>query len=155
MKNLKSVIVNGVLVALGVLFIGFMAGAYLPGEIFSGYDLLSLSFQALSSYQLAIYAFATVLALVCAAVVVILATLNLLVALGVIKNEQLAPKFNKALLVLTVLAVVFVGLSLIGYVPLTEGLGWGYAFIINLVVVVAAAAVAIYNHVTSKKENKQ
>ena len=98
MKNLKSVIVNSVLIALGILFIGFMAGSYLPNDIpYSGYNLMSTCFQIISAhYSYGMFAIPTMLEIVCVALMVVFAVLNLLIALGVIKNEALAAKFNKA-----------------------------------------------------------
>ncbi len=157
MKNLKSVIVNSVLIGLGILFIGFMAGAYLPGIVTtSGYNMLSTCLKYFSkAYQYAAFGITTLLEIVCVALVVVFALLNLLIALGVIKNEKLTDKFNKALVVLTVLALVFVALSFIGFADFIKlADGCGYAMIINIIVLFAAAVVAIYNKVAAKKEAK-
>lgn len=156
MKNLKSVIVNGILIALGVLFLGFMAGTYMPGDFpYSGYKLTDTCVDLMkvshAHWSYGMFAVPTILAIICLCLVIVLAVVNLLIALDVIKNEKLANILNKVQILLTVLAVIFVALSFIGYYKFSEG-KYGYALIINLIVAFAAAVVAIYNKVTAKAD---
>ena len=145
MKNLKTVVVNGILVALGVVFFGFMAGTYLLG---SGYELLQILLEELSSYQAILYTIPTLIVLVLVGLMTVFAVLNILIALGVIKNEKLGNTFAKCQVIFSIIAFVCYVLAFIGLLTISTEIG--YALIINLIVVLAALVVSVY----AKKSRK-
>ena len=155
MKNLKSVILNSVMIALGILYIGFMAGTYLPLEedfAYTGYTLMSTCFQIGfgDGYMYPLFAIPTLIALILVVVLTVFAVLNLLISLNVIKSEKLAKIVNKYSKLVALLALVMVVLSLIGFFGIIREVG--YAFIINIILVIATLALAMYMNRSAKKE---
>ena len=158
-KNLNAIITNSILIGLGVLFVCFMAGTYIPG-LATGYDLLQFlqlgfSFSSTTGMAITFFSIGSLISLIAMCLVVALAVVNLLVALNVIKVQALAKVFGKLISVLAGLAFAGIVLVFAGYFVLTEAASFGWAMILNIILVVATIVVSFYCKVVAKKAAKQ
>lgn len=163
MKNLKSVITNGVLILVGVLFLIFMSQAYettilnTTTSTKTGYNLIDTTgFKYLNSktqYMIV----AGIFTVIFVSILLLVSILCLLTSLDVIKNDKLAKILNIVNVVASALTLVFI-VSVLGVVADliadAPGASIGWAVIMNLILSVVALVLTILPVITSLKKKK-
>ena len=175
MKNLKSLILNGGLLAVGAMILGFMAGSYqtmstkLVSSSVTGYKYMTDSLDVLKqdikldgfpngSYGL--IAASSIIVIILVSLMMLLAIVNILISLNVIKNEKLIKILNIANAVLSLLTIVFVACTMIGINGVTnatlesmkEYIHFGYGIIINIILAAIALCISVFGIFASKKK---
>lgn len=163
MKNLKSVIMNVAVVLLGVLALVFMSQAYYTismagqSESATGFDFLESAKDAPSDYTLV--QVSVIIGIVVLSIMMLVAIVNLLANLGVIKSEKVAKILKFVNVAAAVLFVVFAVCALVGVANLVAdtnafvkmaSIGW--ACIANLVVAVVTAVATVLDLVVKNKK---
>ena len=167
MKNLKNVILNAGMIIAGILMYVFMACATftpkgLPGEeSVNLFDFMKKgvqeSNQFMSATGLNLAVVAGYFIAIFAAIMIVVAIVNLLCNLGVIKNAKVAKILNIVNMVVSIVIAIAAILVVVGmgsYVSANKMGGYakiGWAAIVNLIVGVLAAACGVLGFVWGKK----
>ena len=148
MKNVRSFVMNCVLVALVVLMLGFMAGEYVG---WTGYQLLDwLQYTEYLDASAALLAVSTLLVLLFILVIAVLAVVGMLCDFGVIKSQKVAKCLKLTEMVLGCLAFAFTMISLIVAGVEAGTVGWG--LILNFIVALGLVAVPVVDLVLAHKK---
>ena len=163
MKNLKNVILNAGMIIAGILMYVFMACANVStvGGSANLFDFMkegvqeSNQFMSATGFNLAVVAGYFIA--IFAAIMIVVAIVNLLCDFGVIKNVKIAKILNIVNMITSILVAIFALLALIGCavycndVSILTKTTLGWAAIVNLIVGVLAAACGVLGFVWGKK----
>ena len=154
MKNLRSLIMNGILVLVGVLGLVFMSQAFATsfGASLSGFKYMELSGAGLPT-EIVLTKVSVIINIIVLSAMILVALVNILVVCGLIKSERVA-----RILAITniILAAIFLcanvmAMACLGSFYADTGVKLGWALILNLVLSGVALVVAALEKVMVKK----
>ena len=161
-SNTKSIILNGVALLLSALTMIFYACAHYTGSIagrgvasYNGFETIQNLFDVSDKASATVAGIMILIVFIAAAIVFLLAVVNMLGALGVIKNVRILRAINMLTSAVLALAGIVGVICLAVFLKDIEGLGVtysnGWANIVNMVLAIGTCSVVTLDYLTSNK----
>lgn len=160
-SNTKSIILNGVALLLSALTMIFYACAHYTGTSAllngsrNGFETIQDMFDVSNKASATVAGVMILIVFITAALVFLLSVVNMLSALGVIKNVRVLKAINMLISMLLALAGIIGVICLAVYLKDLNGLGItyknGWANIVNMILSIGTCTVVTLDYLTSKK----
>ena len=151
MKN-KNLVSNICSIVVGALVYVFMACAHAVLDLGVGVSFSVAGYDLLTGGTPALVGIGGYILLIGAAVLIVAGILGLLADLKVVKNKTFAKVVAIISFIVSLVVAVASILLVVGIA--TEGVGLGWAAIVNMAITIIAAVVAVIGVVTCKKSKK-
>ena len=163
-SNARAIILNGVAIILSTLIMIFYACPHYVNKSSvgdavisspNGFDAIKNMFDVDNKASATVAGIMILIVFITAAIVLLLAIVNMLGAFGVIGNVKVIKALNMLVSALLALAGILAVICLAVYLKDTEGLGItrsiGWAIAVNMVLAIGTCVVVSLDFLTSKK----